>query len=59
MANAMLAVNFVSNKFGRERLEFNGFQYMVHISFFSLSIKIISFSKLNYIYFKVRIFLIS
>ncbi|CAC5402834.1 unnamed protein product [Mytilus coruscus] len=29
MANAMLAVNFVPNKFGRVRLEQNGNQYMV------------------------------
>ncbi|VDI62638.1 Hypothetical predicted protein [Mytilus galloprovincialis] len=29
MANAMLAVNFVPNKFGRVRLEQNGYQYMV------------------------------
>ena len=29
MANAMLAVNFVPNKFGRVRLELNGYQFMV------------------------------
>jgi hypothetical protein len=29
MANAMLVVNFVSNKLGRVRLELNGYQYMV------------------------------
>ena len=29
MANVMLAVNFVPNKFGKVRLEVNGYQYMV------------------------------
>jgi len=29
MANAMLAVNFIPNKFGRVQLELNGYQYMV------------------------------
>ncbi|CAC5365570.1 unnamed protein product [Mytilus coruscus] len=32
MANAMLAVNFVPNKFGRVRLEQNGYQYMLQLT---------------------------
>ena len=28
MANAMLVVNFVSNKLGRVRLELNGYRYI-------------------------------